>query len=352
MRDLHHLDLVELVLADHAARVLAVAPRLRAEARRVRGEPDRQRLRVEDLAADRVRERDLGGRDQVERLRLALLPALPHREHVGLELRQLRRADERLGVDDVGRVALDVAVLARLDVEHELRERAVQAREPAAQEREARARELRGRLEVEQAEALAEVRVILHREVERARRPPAADLDVVVGRPADWRRRVREVRQPEQEVAQLRLHAVELGLERLQRVAEPRDLGEQRRGVRALALGDADLLRQRVAPALQVLRARLDVLALALERLERRGVERDAALRQAGGDGGKVVTEQVDVEHFVIVSVTCRNECRCDPPPALQRSSSRERLRAAASRERKSARRWRMRSSSPRSVGS
>ena len=44
MDDLHHLDLVELVLADHAARVLAVAAGLRAEARRVRGEPDRQRF--------------------------------------------------------------------------------------------------------------------------------------------------------------------------------------------------------------------------------------------------------------------------------------------------------------------
>ena len=44
MHDLHHLDLVELVLADHAARVLAVAARLGAKARRVRGELDRQRL--------------------------------------------------------------------------------------------------------------------------------------------------------------------------------------------------------------------------------------------------------------------------------------------------------------------
>ena len=41
---------------------------------------------------------------------------------------------QRLGVDDVRRVALGVAVLARLRVEHELRERAVQPREAAAQE--------------------------------------------------------------------------------------------------------------------------------------------------------------------------------------------------------------------------
>src|SRR5690606_39803595 len=35
LHDLHHLDLVELMLADHAARVLAVGTRLGTEARRV-----------------------------------------------------------------------------------------------------------------------------------------------------------------------------------------------------------------------------------------------------------------------------------------------------------------------------
>ena len=51
MHDLHQLDLVELMLADHAARVLAVAARLGAEARRVRGELDRQRVGGKDLVA-------------------------------------------------------------------------------------------------------------------------------------------------------------------------------------------------------------------------------------------------------------------------------------------------------------
>ena len=42
--DLHHLDLVELVLANHAARVLARGARLRAKTRRVRHEFERQAL--------------------------------------------------------------------------------------------------------------------------------------------------------------------------------------------------------------------------------------------------------------------------------------------------------------------
>ena len=284
------------MLADHAARVLAVASRFRAEARRVRGELHRQRVGRQDLAAHRVRERDLGRRYEIQALvglRIAgRNAALLHREHVGFELRELRGADQRLGVDDVRRVALGVAVLRGLDVEHELSQRAVQAREPAAEERETRAGELRPRREIEQPEPLADVRVILDRKVECARRAPAAHLDVVLRRLADRYARMREVRQVEQEVAQRDLHAVELAFEALRLRADARDLRQQRRGVLALALRGADGLRERVALRLQVLRARLDVLALALERFEARGVERHAALREPGDDERTVRCER------------------------------------------------------------
>jgi hypothetical protein len=101
-----------------------------------------------------------------------------------------------------------------------------------------------------------------------------AYLDVVVGGPTFRRRRVRDVRQLQQKIAQLRLHVVELPLEILLLVAEPRHFAEQRRRVLAAPLGDADLLRERVALRLQLLRAGLDALALALERLEAGRVER------------------------------------------------------------------------------
>ena len=60
---------------------------------------------------------------------LLLVAAAQHPEHVFLELGQLAGALEDLAVDDVGRVALGVAVLVGLHVQHELRERAVQARD-------------------------------------------------------------------------------------------------------------------------------------------------------------------------------------------------------------------------------
>jgi hypothetical protein len=127
--------------------------------------------------------------------------------------------DQRRRVDDVRRVALGVAVLLRVRVEHQLRERAMQAGEIATQEREPRPGQLGRRREIDHAERFAKIGVILGLEIERARRATAAHFDVVVGGPAFRRRWMSDVRQFEQEIAQLRLHALELALEVLQLVA-------------------------------------------------------------------------------------------------------------------------------------
>ena len=103
---LHQLDLVELVLADQAADVLAVGAGLGAEAGGVGGVAQRQVGLVEDLAPVQVGQRHLGGRDQVVVETLEL-------EQVLLELRQLAGADEGVAVDDERRQDLAVAVLAR-----------------------------------------------------------------------------------------------------------------------------------------------------------------------------------------------------------------------------------------------
>jgi hypothetical protein len=67
-----------------------------------------------------------------------LVAAAGDPEHVLLEFGQLTGALEHLAVDDVRRVALDVAVLCGLQVEHELRERAMQPGDRPAQKGEAR----------------------------------------------------------------------------------------------------------------------------------------------------------------------------------------------------------------------
>ena len=71
--DRDELDLGELVLADHAARVAAGGARFGAEARRAGGKPHRQFFLVEDGLAHEVGQRDFGGGDEPER-RLRVQP--------------------------------------------------------------------------------------------------------------------------------------------------------------------------------------------------------------------------------------------------------------------------------------
>jgi hypothetical protein len=130
VHDLHHLDLVELVLADHAARVAAGAARFGAEAGRVRGQLQRQLRFGQHLVAHEVGQRHLAGRDQVQRLLVSdpspSWPPLLTANRSASNLGSCPGAAQRRLVDDVGHIALGVAVLLRLRVEHELRERAVQ----------------------------------------------------------------------------------------------------------------------------------------------------------------------------------------------------------------------------------
>jgi hypothetical protein len=119
-------------------------------------------------------------------------------------------------------------------------------------------------------------------------------------------------RQIEQECAQPGLHVIERNLQAFRLGADAGDLGEKRGGVLAPALGGADLLRQRIALCLHVLRAGLDGLALTLERFETGGVERHAPLGESGRDGGQIVAKKIDVEHVAILAndagdLRCRN---------------------------------------------
>src|SRR3989449_2535970 len=98
-RDLPQLDLVELVLPDHALHVLAVRPRLAAVARRERHVAAGERRLGEDLTRVERRHGDLGGGDHVER---AALVGLERLEDLLLELGQEPVVLHRRGVHEVG----------------------------------------------------------------------------------------------------------------------------------------------------------------------------------------------------------------------------------------------------------
>ena len=238
-----------------------------------------------DLAAHHIGQRDLGGGNQVQ-ARVVFGAALDHAEQVVFELRQLAGAGHRLGVDHVGHVALGVAVLGGVHVEHELRERAMQPRHRAAQ-REARAGELGRGLEIQAAERFADVDVIARRNVERARRAPASHLDVVFFRLPDRNARVRRgwacpASTPATRPGCRRARAPARSAHRRSRRTSAISVGS----VLALALAAPICLESAVALGLQLLGARLDGLALGLERAriypgrERNRVAADAQRRR------------------------------------------------------------------------
>src|SRR5215472_3175604 len=173
MRDRDQLDLVELVLADHAARVLAGGARLGAEARRPRREAHWEPSFLDDLLGDQVGERHLRRRDEPQ-------PRGGTKQVVG-KFRQAAGAVDRVVADQEWRRYLGVTELPRMGFDHELPDRALEPRELSAQDDEARARELAGAGEIHQAQSFAHFRVIARREGEAWRRALTAELAVGVG---------------------------------------------------------------------------------------------------------------------------------------------------------------------------
>src|SRR6185437_11451828 len=288
--DRDQLDLGELVHADHAARVLAGRTRLGAEARREGGVAQRQHLLVQHRVVGEVGQRQLGGRHQPE--------AVVGMEHVLGEARQLADPVGGVVAHQQRWVDLGVAALLRgMQVEHELRDGALQSRQLALHEHEARTGDLGRRSKVHLAVRLTQRHMVLRREREVALAAVAADLDVAglvgaVRHLVEW-----QVGQHLEPASQLVVELGGLRLAFLQRVLERRDLGHGGVGTFALALGDADLLAELLAPGLDALgfgdggaAALVD-----LEDLDRQ--RRQVALLQARIERGRILADEADIMH-------------------------------------------------------
>ena len=95
----------------------------------MRGEFQRQLAFSQHLVTHKIGQRDFAGGNQVQRLTIcvAVLTAFFGSKQIFLKLGQLARATQTVGVDDVRRVALGIAMLLGLHIQHELRQSAVQA---------------------------------------------------------------------------------------------------------------------------------------------------------------------------------------------------------------------------------
>ena len=126
VHDLHHFHLVELMLANHAARVLAITAGLGAEAGAVADEFQRQIFRLHNRIAHKVGNRIFGGGDQIKIAPFNL-------EQIFLELGKAGHAVSGFRPNHVRHIDFGVAVLQRMRVEHELCKRPMQPRHAAAQ---------------------------------------------------------------------------------------------------------------------------------------------------------------------------------------------------------------------------
>ena len=168
LHDVHQLHLFELVLANEAACVLARGACLGTKTRRVRDESSsaivwaRRCFRAPGSWPELRRWES--GRNPVRRRRGTCLLRLS----ATVPCPAVRTAHHERNVQ------LRVAVLARVQVQHELRQGAMQPRNAALQHREARTGNLRGGLEIDSAQLFAERDVIQRLEVETCAERPSA----------------------------------------------------------------------------------------------------------------------------------------------------------------------------------
>ena len=245
------------MLANHAARVLAVRPRLGAKARRVRRQAHRQLRSFDDGVAHEIRQRDLGRRNEAE-LVLAF-----EREQVRGELWQLAGTEQRRIVDEVGNVSFGVAMLARVQIQHQLRDCAMQACDRALQHDEASTRKFRCGVKIDEPELLAERDMIerLERELRRSSPPSYLDVRASPRLPAPTRAAGSVARR---ENRRARLSARRVSLARAELFRKSADLALQRLDVAACSLRFADRLGTFVARLSQAFDAHLQCLCARL----------------------------------------------------------------------------------------
>jgi hypothetical protein len=243
------------MLPDEPPDVLAVGAGLAPEAGRVGDEPLGQDAAVEDLVPVEARQWHLGRRDEVPVKALEL-------EQVLLEPGKVPGPGQRLGVGHERRQDLGETSVTRVEVQHEADEGPLQPGALVHVDGEARARDLGRPLEVQDAQALADVPVGLGVEIEVRRRPPAPDFPIVFGAASDGNGFMRDVRDIEQGLPDLLFDGLEALVEAGDLVADLPHLQDPGRGVRAFLFHPGDLLGGLVLLRPELLDREEDVLLL------------------------------------------------------------------------------------------
>ena len=263
--------------AEHAARHLSGAAGFAAEAGRIGRKLDGKILRLKNVVAIEVGDRDFGRRDEPEVVDLAVIKIFG-------ELRKLARTGHRGGVHDKGRKHLGIALGLAVDIKHILDERTLKLSALAQKNRKARTRKLNAAREIKETELLADSDVIKNRVLWIL--PLADGLYADVGGAVHAGRNLvgRNVGDHKQRVAKIGLNLSEFAINLGDTVADLTHLPLGCGDITAL-LGDlTDFLRGGIALRLQSLGLRDKGAALLVETPGLlQDVLLDAAARELGG---------------------------------------------------------------------
>src|SRR5487761_41962 len=124
-------------------------------------------------------------------------------KHIAGKFRQFAIGHQRRCVDDEWRKNFRVTLLARVNVEKEICQRAFEPRACSPIQRETRASNFYGAFQIQNPSCLTQFPVRFGREIEFRRRAPASDFDVAFRAATRGHRAVRDIRDGEHEVAQI-----------------------------------------------------------------------------------------------------------------------------------------------------
>ena len=277
---------------DQPAHVLSIGSGLAAEAGGVGGETKGKLLALEDLPGAQVRQRNLGRGDQMKVVPFDV-------KQVVSEPGKLPGSEQSSGVDEERRDHLQVTMLARVQVEHEADQGALQQRARSAYHGEAGAADLCRSLEVEDAKLLPQLDMMARSESKAPWLPPDAH-DLVVGAVLpDRHARMRNVGDLVQERADGLLDHTQLAVELLDAIVQLPHLLLARFGLRLAAIlhQAADLLRSEVLGMLELLRLGDQAASVHVEPGELIQGHFHPAVAKPPRDRLQVVTEDGGIQH-------------------------------------------------------
>ncbi len=278
------------MLPDNAAHIFAIGARFTAKAGCVSGQANGKLRGIESFIAIEVRDRDFGGRDQPE-----ILFAVRDAEQILRKFRQLARTVHGLRIHQVRRQNFGVAMLARVQIEHEICKSALESRSQRPIDGKAGSGKLGRAFEIEHAKMLAQFPMRLGLEIERRWRTPAARFDVVRFALPYRHSVMGKIGKSCQDVAQAGVGIGGLFFELLNLLAHILGGLNLRGGILPAFLGPGDLFGSLVPPGFQSLHLGDGVAAFGIDRLEilQRFCRIHAALAQLFLDQGEVVANEV-----------------------------------------------------------